>query len=267
MGGDVTISELLVPLDGSVRSIAALRVAEALSSRVGVGITAVSVSSPTIDCAPVLDWLDHRAAQRGAATVAIVADDVAGSLLELIGETPGIVPCMTSHGRTGLGQMAVGSVSAEVVRRSPRPVLLVGPRACVPATFATVGVCVHGPPAGVGEAAREWATALGAAPWLIAVQERDEVLSDDSPAGAEVRTLQAQLAVHGIGADAVVRPSDDPATAILDHVRRTGAALLIAATAARRGAGGVLLGSVAMRLVREAPCPVLLVGPAGQGAR
>jgi len=50
-----------------------------------------------------------------------------------------------------------------------------------------------------------------------------------------------------------------PAEAIVDYAAEVGADLLVIATHGRTGLSHVLLGSVAERFVREAPCPVLTV--------
>lgn len=50
-----------------------------------------------------------------------------------------------------------------------------------------------------------------------------------------------------------------PAESIVDYASECGADLLVIATHGRTGLSHVLLGSVAERIVREAPCPVLTV--------
>ena len=50
-----------------------------------------------------------------------------------------------------------------------------------------------------------------------------------------------------------------PVDAVLEHARSHAADLIVVATHGRTGLGHVLLGSVAERIVREAPCPVLTV--------
>ena len=50
-----------------------------------------------------------------------------------------------------------------------------------------------------------------------------------------------------------------PASEILAAVNETGADLVVMATHGRTGVSHLVLGSVAERVVREAPCPVLIV--------
>lgn len=53
----------------------------------------------------------------------------------------------------------------------------------------------------------------------------------------------------------------DPALQVLDAARRLHADLIVMATHGRKGLRRLVLGSVAERVVREAPCPVLTLTP------
>ena len=53
----------------------------------------------------------------------------------------------------------------------------------------------------------------------------------------------------------------DPAAAIADHLRRSGATLVCMATRGRGPVSEAVLGSVSAAVVRRSPVPVLLVGP------
>jgi nucleotide-binding universal stress UspA family protein len=52
---------------------------------------------------------------------------------------------------------------------------------------------------------------------------------------------------------------DSPVEGIVEHARDTAIGLIVIATHGRTGLSHVLLGSVAERIVREAPCPVLTI--------
>jgi nucleotide-binding universal stress UspA family protein len=61
-----------------------------------------------------------------------------------------------------------------------------------------------------------------------------------------------------------------PVDAIVDYSREQAIDLIVIATHGRTGLSHVLLGSVAERIVRESPCPVLTIRsprPGGQAAR
>ena len=52
---------------------------------------------------------------------------VADTMLEEA-DVDGAVVCMAGHGRGGLGAALLGSITEEVLRKSRRPVLVVGPK-------------------------------------------------------------------------------------------------------------------------------------------
>lgn len=56
----------------------------------------------------------------------------------------------------------------------------------------------------------------------------------------------------------------DPATTIAERARSAGADLVVMGTHGRTGARRVVLGSVAERVVRLAPCPVLVIPMSGE---
>ena len=58
---------------------------------------------------------------------------------------------------------------------------------------------------------------------------------------------------------AVVRISDAPADEIVGYARDEGMDLIVMGTHGRKAVAHLLLGSVAERVVRTAPCPVLTV--------
>jgi universal stress protein A len=78
-----------------------------------------------------------------------------------------------------------------------------------------------------------------------ALRHLDTVLSD-----ADRTTL---------GAKAVVLTSNDPAVAMVGYARETSVDLIIMGTHGRGAVAQLLMGSVAERVVRTAPCPVLTV--------
>jgi nucleotide-binding universal stress UspA family protein len=60
-------------------------------------------------------------------------------------------------------------------------------------------------------------------------------------------------------ARAVVEVSDEPAEAIVDYARSCQIDLIVLGTHGRQGAAHILMGSVAEKVVRTAPCPALTV--------
>ena len=80
-------------------------------------------------------------------------------------------------------------------------------------------------------------------------EERDRRRAQRLVARAEQEDVKA----------AVVIEEGDPAGVILAATRKAGADLIVAGSHGRGGAAHLLLGSVAEKIVRSAPCPVLVV--------
>ncbi len=80
-----------------------------------------------------------------------------------------------------------------------------------------------------------------------AARELESFSLDELPVGAEIH----RTVVHGA-----------PYAAILKFAKEIDADLIVMATHGRTGIKHALIGSVAERVVRKAPCPVLVVRPA-----
>ncbi len=158
---------VVVPLDGSPRSEAALPYAVALAKRLGAPLTLVrvwDVITPTI-VGPYAMPMDPQTfeeveeATEGAAiayltnVAARLASDIAARTVSLHGnaaeqlavylhkERPGFV-VMGTHGRGGVPRWVLGSVAMELVRATVGPVLLIGD-ACARATEQATALAEH----------------------------------------------------------------------------------------------------------------------------
>jgi nucleotide-binding universal stress UspA family protein len=80
---------------------------------------------------------------------------------------------------------------------------------------------------------------------LAAQQRLDALLIDNDPQPLPVRKVTVTSAA--------------PATAIVDYAKANGIDLIVVGTHGRRAVAHLLMGSVAERVVRTAPCPVLTV--------
>jgi nucleotide-binding universal stress UspA family protein len=74
----------------------------------------------------------------------------------------------------------------------------------------------------------------------------------------QLASLGQSAAALGLNADAAVI-SGRPAHAIVEHAKEGGFDLIVMGTHGRTGLSHVVMGSVAERVVRKAPCPVLTV--------
>jgi len=93
--------------------------------------------------------------------------------------------------------------------------------------------------------AREYASGLGARLHLVHVAPSGEL---------ELSDLVARLAAAGVAAI-----PGDPAEEIVRYARVRGIDLIVVGTHGRHGFTRRLLGSVADKVLRQAPCPVLAV--------
>jgi nucleotide-binding universal stress UspA family protein len=100
-----------------------------------------------------------------------------------------------------------------------------------------------------------------------------DVLPVDHPPGKNPLTLarrhlatkRDELTAHGVCAHTRLAIGD-PASKILDFAREHGTTLIVMSTHGRTGATRLLRGSVAERVLRHSPVPVLLANPAALGA-
>jgi nucleotide-binding universal stress UspA family protein len=98
----------------------------------------------------------------------------------------------------------------------------------------------------------------GAAANLALLQDQQEAVAD-----RELARIQQRLERRGIRARRIVAMGV-PKAVILEAAKKVNADLIAMGTHGRTGLRRVLLGSVAESVVREAPCPVLTVGPSRQ---
>jgi nucleotide-binding universal stress UspA family protein len=146
-----TLRRVVVPLDGSPRSLEALPAAGAIASGHGLPIhlvTALDVSGLTPVAAPGMAmpvsgelytqvYNDLEAGARAAlaeaadtlasAGAAVTTEVRVGSPYSVIVDIlrPGDIVVITSHGRTGVRRWLLGSVAEQLVRFAPAPVMLV----------------------------------------------------------------------------------------------------------------------------------------------
>jgi nucleotide-binding universal stress UspA family protein len=139
--GILEFAHLVVGLDGSDYSTAILTVAASLAVALGVDLTLVTVLDPTArsagGAAPDMSGEEASNLERLAkgleadcgpvAMKLVPAADPAHAIVELAASRPGTVVALTSHGRTGLARLTVGSVTMAVVRNATCPILTLRP--------------------------------------------------------------------------------------------------------------------------------------------
>lgn len=273
-----SVQHIVVPLDLSDEAHRALEPAQRLSRALRAPITLFGWHW---DPGHVVSMRRHMARLASelhltGTVVATTTEDIspARSIAEAAHARTGSIVVMATHARSRLGALALGSVAEEVVGLTHQPVVLVGPHAePAPLDGAPVVACLDGSP--LAEAGLPVAVRL-AHDLDVPLALVSSVPPSRAPGRSDVLDLGAlsvdvveegylaRLArAHGATNWSVVH-GDDPAATLIDHTRH-GATLLVAATHGRSGLARAVIGSVAIRLVHGATCPVLLVRPRPQG--
>ena len=267
---------IIVPLDGSPFAERALRPACSIAARLERGrILLVSCTDDIDDMQRRLDELAGLYADVVAVDTRRVAHgDPAEVLLATAATEPEATLCMATHGRGGISSAVLGSVAKRVVCGSTQPLVLVGPHcrtALLPDEHGRLLVCSDGSDFSdsIVPTAATWCDRLGLAPWLTEVVGPDE---DPEPADRPVpnrEVVAARKHLDGLAAQLRTLPVEvgievlhgTPGRSIPDFAERLPAALIAIATHGRSGLTRVTMGSVAIEVVRHAPCPVLITRP------
>ncbi len=262
---------IVVPLDGSKLSESALPLAADLATHLGAKVDLLSSGwgSTTAELTEYLEakgtelepgtWSTTVAADTFPATaIATAVDDV---------ET-GAVVVMATHGRSGIGKALLGSVAEDVLKTIDRPVLLVGRSAGSVTTLdhRILIVSTDGSETSVSivDDAIAWAAALQMSVRVVSVTRADGSavgVADDEPVVERLEAVAGRFRAAGLEAQVERVEAGDAATGLADLARRLPAAMIAMATHGRTGMARTALGSTAMKVVRDAPCPVLVHRP------
>jgi nucleotide-binding universal stress UspA family protein len=281
MAPRLELRRLLVPLDGSTLSEAILPVAEGLTRAHVAELLLLRVLEGQRvrdhevelehDAQRYLEATAERLHGRGLRHVRRVlwhGEPEQAIVNAAVRERVQLV-AMSTHGRSGLDRLRFGSVAEAVVRRAPVPVLLA--RGVAPwgeAGIRRILVPLDGSPA--SEAVLPMVAAL-AGPFdlgidLLHVAEPGgagpERADRPGPAkgpepGAYLGRVAAGLETRGLRASTILRRGLPPEI-IATVAAETGADLVAMSTHGRTGLGRLLVGSVAERVLRAVPVPVLL---------
>jgi len=205
-------------------------------------------------------------------------------LLEALRESPADVVVIGTHGRTGLQHIRLGSVAERIIELSPAPVLVVrrsvaerqgGAMIKITKILCPVDFSAHSQAA--LEHAAELARRYGASLLLLHVVEPilypvayglppvAPIDYEQVAREAAARTLAGYASK--LGALEVRQRVEAGAASqrICELAKEQGSDLIVLATHGYTGLKHVLLGSTAERVVRHAPCAVLVVKTGGAG--
>src|SRR5262245_49671949 len=289
------IRTILVPLDGSAASEHALPYSVNLAKRSGAALRLVFVRQPLsasnqIGSPPKeQDYLDMVARRiRQTDNLSVCSSVLEGPIAETIAEHARSVYAnlivMTTHGRGPFSRFWLGSVTDDLIRRVPAPLLVIRPHdgaapldgdwqprhILVPLDGSTLAEQALAP-------AIEIAKLAAANLTLFRVIEPIPVLAPDglipqptildasvldelkTQARTYLERIADRLRKDGLAVNCRIMVDDRTAQAILEAGRESG--LIVMATHARHGVARMLLGSVADKLVRGAAGPVLIARP------
>ena len=198
--------------------------------------------------------------------------NAAPTILEYADEQDADLIVMGSHGRRGFRRLLLGSVTEEVVRLSPCPVLVVRNRPEKPAPREVDRVIVpvdfSVSTSRVIETARELASALDVPMELLHAVEPIPYSQMSYPIAIDHEAFkehaQERLASfaegveldRGVTTKVVIGMADQ---VIIEAAERSVAPLVVMSSHGHSGLARALLGSTAERLLRHAPCPVMIV--------
>jgi len=180
---------------------------------------------------------------------------------------------MGTHGRRGARRLLLGSVAEDVLRRSPRPVLLVreaGERThlesidslLVPIDFSAASRAALGEAADLAESLRARLRLLHVVdiPSLPSVYGQPLVLDMSELSRRALTALENLAAEHKLEEAEVTTVVGDPATEIVAEAVKAGVGMIVMPPHNRGHLADFLTGRTTDQVVRKAPCPVLTTG-------
>jgi nucleotide-binding universal stress UspA family protein len=227
-----------------------------------------------------LDQARKRLAADGDLSAVLLYGPVADALADYVDSSGAMLIVMTTHGRGGLERAWLGSVADELIRVSPAPLLLVRPEpGSVPRPFRRILVPLDGSPAAEAilvhaielarlEADSElillnvvqpiWVPDGAFAP---TASGREVTRRQEERARKYLHRLARRLEASGLRVRTRVQTATTVALAILDAARGEQADIVALAAHGRSGIRRLTLGSVADKVVRGSPVPVLVFRP------
>ncbi len=279
-------SNIIVPLDGSAESNAALPAARTVAQATGATVTLLRVVRPRdaaggqvsaelgriqAELAQSVTHVDHAVIQN---------DNTGRAILDQIQSRSADLVIMRTRGRAGIDRAVLGSVTQEVLPGSPVPVMLLRPGGRRMTQVRKVLVPIDGSPGGTlslglavqlcrttGASLKVLEIAQPASNWVYAgdayggMAYYDPAWDEEVLAAARIYVdgVVARLRAAGIDADGEARQEPMVAEAIVVAADAANSDLIVMSTRALTGPARAILGSTADAVVRTANCPVLLI--------
>ncbi|GAB3670509.1 universal stress protein [Halopiger thermotolerans] len=277
---------ILVPVDGSECADVAVDYAADLARRYDATVyVATVIDVRFVSAAPqydnlrseanaLVDSVANRLEASGVATTSVVRTSKPYQGVLMVAEEYGAdLIVMGTHGRTGVDRYLLGSVTERVLRRSDVPVLTVRnhEEGGVSCPYDDVLVPTDGSEgaAAAYEPAIDLASTYDATLHSLSVIETNALGLETAPKGSDEGPDEAaRTALETVETNASEASVTDvvteitfgsPYEEILAYVREHDVDLVVMGTHGRSGIPRYLLGSVAEKLVRTAPVPLMTV--------
>ncbi|MGH9132404.1 MAG: universal stress protein [Ilumatobacteraceae bacterium] len=263
-------NRIIVPTDGSDYSWRAVAVGEALARQCDAELELLEVVTYSADVKRAEELTAKRIADAPlsipvVATARVMQKSVAFTIADYASNVAGAMVVMSTFGR-GRTEAILGSVAVDLLREMFGPVLFVGPKAKTDRADLRGELIVPVDGSELSELAlplaAAWGIGIEARPWVVEVLDPDQERVQDS-----IESSYAARLARGVGGvshhDVQFEVLHDrhPGKAIGQFAESIGASLIVASTHGRTGFARLAAGSVAMEIVRHAPCPVVLSRP------
>jgi nucleotide-binding universal stress UspA family protein len=262
--------KLIVPVDGSLASFAAVPVAARMARAVGGNVEVVTVVDRLADVVLARDALDLDLVDLANVAVplerrVLTGDSVAGVIARHVAETPGAMVAMSSHGH-GRSAAVLGSTCDAMLREMYGPLIVIGPnleddsgRLDGPYVVPLDGSKMADDVLPIVAA---WTTEFSGTPWIIEVGKEwptyiGDVI-DSSFVSSRALGLRRKIDRE---VEFEVLHGGHTGRSITDFAQEMNASLVFMTTHGRTGLARLRSGSVAAEVVRHAHCPVVLFRP------
>lgn len=261
-----TYAQVLMPVDFSPLSWKVLSLARTMERVFGVPRRLVHIDTAS-------PWLDEGASQltlqagpsgQHLPVEVVAARTAADGIVRALGDDEASLLVMSTHGHTAAGELPFGSTTEAVLRTWTGPMLLAGPHfKPVRPVVQRMVLCVEPevpPPAALVADVSAWGRRFDVPVDVVFVHERslDKDLHDVQAERRDVESFVAKLRDDRVRSRVVTLRGARVAHQITSYADAHPGTVIALATHARGLSARLLLGSVAMSVVRHAASPVLL---------
>ena len=261
----MTITRVTIPIDFSEVSVAAVDIGRWLAERASTSTELLAVTTARYQRVTDAALGSLAADTPGEIAHRVIItdddDDIEGALVRDLLGAHDTLWCVGSHGRTALGELLFGSVSADLVRDAERPIVVAGPHAAVRRDATVVAVALDGSETAesiLPEAIRLAGT-LGFRIRLLQVG-LTHVPEDASDTAYLSRVSERLPHPEHADYDTLYGDADTELEAYVE--RTTDVALLAMATRGIPAGARLSVPSTSMKVLRKSVVPVLMLHPA-----